>query len=555
MQYIGLDQVMLIEFNNLGMRITAMLGLPLFGCLAPLHLLYGGNAAGDDNLSKLGMANVVHGSQLVWAHAFFAWYVVAITQFLIFDAMKRFMDLRARWLADMSAPRATTLLVEEIPEGKNTEAEMRRYFDDLVFRRPSVRVVQVVKDTSELDPLLERLKVLRLELEKKGPEKPSILAEVAGLEASTKMLQEQIDTTDELNTFNAFVTFRDRQDATIVLKIFSPDDEEEIVATVPPAPEDIIWRDLLADPLRQTLRDYLGMACIAGLFFSFLPCIVGLSAITDLESVRAKMPALDAFVGRHPAVQSLWNGLLGGVAIIIMMSMLPTFLMMVFRAFWVNRGECFLQQRLQYYYFWFLIVFVLLITAIGSSLIETSAKLIEHPTMVFALLANTLPKSTHFYLNYLPIQWTTHAIGLTRNSTLFKFFLKKRFYEERRALELAEPEDQDYFGMGSRSARFTLTLVITLVFSTLSPLIVVLGWVEFFLGRIVYSYLFMYAETRKADLGGAFFCAAAQECSAWTLHLHHTDDRSAARADRHSLPWCHSSMHLSVHDPDLPQVR
>jgi len=405
----------------------------------------------------------------------------------------------------MSAPRATTLLVEEIPEGKNTEAEMRRYFDELVFRRPSVRVVQVVKDTSELDPLMERLKVLQLELEKKGPEKPSIMAELAGLEASTKMLQEQIDETDELNTFNAFVTFRDRQDATIALKIFSPDDEEEIVATVPPAPEDIIWRDLLADPLRQTVRDYLGMACIVGLFFSFLSCIIGLSAITDLDNMRAKMPDLDSFAASHPAFEALWKGLLGGVAIILMMSMLPTLLMMVFRMFWVNKSECFLQERLQYYYFWFMIVFVLLITAIGSSLIKTSSELVKQPTMVFALLANTLPKSTHFYLNYLPIQWTTHAISLTRNSTLFKFFLKKRFYEERRALELAEPEDQDYFGMGSRSARFTLTLVIALVFSTLSPLILVLGWVEFFLGRIVYSYLFMYAETRKADLGGAFF--------------------------------------------------
>lgn len=415
------------------------------------------------------------------------------------------MALRSQWLATMPAPRATTLLVEEIPEGKNTEAEMRRYFDELVFRRPSVRMVHIVKDTSELDPLMDRLKVLQLELEKKGPEKPSIMAEVAGLEASTKILQEQIDSTDDLNTFNAFVTFRDRQDATIALKIFSPDDEEEVVATVPPAPEDVIWKDLLADPLRQAFRDYLGSACILGLFFSFLPCIVGLSAITDLDNLTGKYPQFKAFVATHPAFEALWNGLLGGVAIIIMMSMLPTFLMIVFRAFWVNKGECFLQQRLQYYYFWFLIVFVLLITAVGSSLIETSAKLIEHPTMVFALLANTLPHSTHFYLNYLPIQWTTHAIGLTRNSTLVKFFLKKRFYEERRALELAEPEDQDYFGMGSRSARFTLTMVIVLVFSTLSPLITVLGFVEFFLGRIVYSYLFMFAEGRKADLGGAFF--------------------------------------------------
>jgi len=59
--------------------------------------------------------------------------------------------------------------------------------------------------------------------------------------------------------------------------------------------------------------------------------------------------------------------------------------------------------------------------------------------------------------------------------------------------------------MGSRSARFTLLLVITLVFCSLTPIISVIGFLNFFLCRVFYTYLFVFSEVRKPDLGGVFF--------------------------------------------------
>jgi len=59
--------------------------------------------------------------------------------------------------------------------------------------------------------------------------------------------------------------------------------------------------------------------------------------------------------------------------------------------------------------------------------------------------------------------------------------------------------------MGSRSARFAINLCIGIVYGTLSPPINLLCWVNFWVCRIVYGYLCPFAETKKADLGGAFF--------------------------------------------------
>lgn len=59
--------------------------------------------------------------------------------------------------------------------------------------------------------------------------------------------------------------------------------------------------------------------------------------------------------------------------------------------------------------------------------------------------------------------------------------------------------------MGSRSARFAALMSIGLVFCSLSPLITILTFVNFWLCRLFYGYLMVFAEERKGDLGGAFF--------------------------------------------------
>jgi hypothetical protein len=160
---------------------------------------------------------------------------------------------------------------------------------------------------------------------------------------------------------------------------------------------------------------------------------------------------------------------------------------------------------MQQVYFFFLVTFVLLVTAIGSSLVATLQEILESPFKIFGLLANSLPTSSHFYLNYVVTNWGTQGTNLTRSSQLHKFIKAGGNQNEDAARKKAEPEDPDYHGIGSRTARFTLIMVIVLTFCTLSPLIIILGIVFFYLCRLVMGYLFVYSEDVKPDLGGAFY--------------------------------------------------
>merc|ERR1719401_1671213 len=78
--------------------------------------------------------------------------------------------------------------------------------------------------------------------------------------------------------------------------------------------------------------------------------------------------------------------------------------------------------------------------------------------------------------------------------------------EEPKIKKYSEPEDQDYYGMGSRSARMALLLIIGFVFGTICPLMHVVVFWNFFVARTVYGYLIPFVEDRKDDMGGAHWC-------------------------------------------------
>lgn len=120
-------------------------------------------------------------------------------------------------------------------------------------------------------------------------------------------------------------------------------------------------------------------------------------------------------------------------------------------------------------------------------------------------MATALPTSTHFYLNFLILQCPLHFLQLTRWMQVLKFLAFSRIFKAERARELAEPEGQAFNGVGSRSARFTIQLLIGVVYTTISPLCSVTCFLNFATCRLVYGYLMVYAEGRKADLGGVFW--------------------------------------------------
>lgn len=537
---VGLDHWLLLEFMHLAMKILGVLMIPNLFIMGPCHMFLGGNRAGDDRLSYLGMANVVDGSNLYWAHCVVVWISVWIVQHHIYSAMREFMPLRFTWMKQMPEPRSRTVLVENIQEDHRSDAELNKYFTEMLRGDDGggdiIESAYVIKNTQ--DGLIAKAKqheewcdMLDQERKKKedtgeDPEIteigvrfgekvksiPHLEAKLAELEAAAEEERKDIlkiveeGKTNDIYTANGFVTFKHRRDMEIAMRLQYTPDEDTFVVSVPPDPSDVVYTDLMVDETREAASETLGWACVAGLFFGYMPIIIGISSVASLSTLSAHVALFRFIINQYPSIAAIWDGLVGAIALTLMVSFLPTFLVLIFDGFFALKAKAWLQHKIQIWYYYFNLVFILLVTAVGSSLLSTVDSLLEDPTSIFKLLATTMPTASHFYLNLYPTQWATQSMEFMRYIPLGKFHAFKRLLgDELKAHDKAEPEDQDYYGKGSRSARLTIFLVIATTFCTLSPLMCLLAYIHFYLCRLFYGFMFVWAEIPKPDLGGAFW--------------------------------------------------
>jgi len=538
----GLDHWLLLEFTHLSMKILSVLAIPNLLILGPCHMFLGGNRAGEDKLSYLGMANVVDGSNLYWIHCIVVWLSVWIVQHHIYAAMHEFMHLRFDWLKEMPDPRSQTILVENIQEEHRSDEKLKQYFETMLRGDDAggeeiVESAYVIKDTQHTllvtatkhAEYCERLDEAKAKKEQDGGESPLIYKEgemwgekvdaityyesrITELETEAEKERQRIldvvktGDLDAMYTGNGFVTFKHRRECEISMQLKYTPDEDTFVVSVPPDPSDVVYTDLMVDESREAASETIGWSCIAGLFFGYMPIIIGISSVASLSTLSAHVALFRMIVDEYPGIAAVWDGLVGAIALTLMVSFLPTFLVLIFDTFFALKARAWLQHKVQIWYYYFNLVFILLVTAVGSSLLSTVDSLLEDPTSIFQLLATTLPTASHFYLNLYPAQWATQSMEFMRYVCLTKWIGFNRLLgDEEKARDKSEPEDQDYYGKGSRSARFTIFLVIATTFCTLSPLMIALAFIHFALCRLFYGWMFVFAEIPKADLGGAFW--------------------------------------------------
>eukprot|EP00933_Yihiella_yeosuensis_P027715 TRINITY_DN21600_c0_g2_i1.p1 TRINITY_DN21600_c0_g2~~TRINITY_DN21600_c0_g2_i1.p1 ORF type:complete len:764 (+),score=106.23 TRINITY_DN21600_c0_g2_i1:66-2294(+) len=522
--YSGLDHGMLVEFQHLAMRITVAIGVPSLLILAPIHSEFG-DALAEDEFSHLSLGNVRQGSWILWLHVFFVWYVVIAVHVLLLKAQHhQFLPRRRQWLEDLPSSRACTVLVEGIPEKSRSSDKLAAMFDD-TFGFSVVKEVAFAKDTSKLMPFIAKRKEVEYTMQQRERNlekvEPQLLKEYANACLAVTAIREEIRGSDSYALNAAFVTFVDRRQAEFARGItysFGPDKYE---VSFPPEPSDVNFSSFekpFKQPLRQAGAELTGRALVTSLFFAFLPVVAGISAILSDEHLSEYVPHFRSFAESHPALAAIWNGLVGNLALAALMCLVPAALSQTFLRCFRMTSFGLLQSKIQEWYFFFLIVFVLLVTAIGSSLFQRARTLAERPPEVLMILAETLPGSTNFYLTWAALQCANPFVDLTRHQNLRRYFVAEKValltqgsINEREIRLQAEPESQNYHGIGARSARSTLQLSVAITLCSLQPAVTILSLIGFACNRLAFSYLPVFAETHKADWGGIY----------WQRQLHH----------------------------------
>lgn len=523
-EWMGLDIAMAIEFHILCARLMFQIAVPSMLVLAPLNLYFGDNK-GIDKLSRIGMANLTYNHPWIYyIIAAVVWAVVVVTEATLRSAQARFLVLRADWLHRQPLPRASTILVEGIPREHRSDQKLRSFFES-IFGAESVKGAHVMKRTGDLPDLVAKRAAAKhrkhkaeLQWEKAGGhegDKPlarssccsarvdaikfySQRAEELGshIAVRRKQILFQAESVGGVNMDWGFVTFHERQAAEVAMVLRYTYSGEDWRTSLPPEASSVDWRSLTeARPFRVG-ASVAGYLITLGLFLGFIPICLHItnSAIT---------------IDMGP-LQPVWAAFAPTLGLFVFVSLLPTVFLWIFQNFFTLYSDTWAQAHLQDWYFLFMIFFVVLVTAIGNDLSEFLRRVAAHPFSIFHLLADKLPYATHFYIHYLVLQWPSHLVHCIRPSNLLRFVGARQLFEEEEARQLSEPEDQGYHGLGSRSARWTINAVIGIVFSTLSPLVALLAGIDFIICRVMFGYVLVFAETKKNDLGGAFWVKQMQ---------------------------------------------
>jgi hypothetical protein len=547
----GLDAYMFLEYYRLMRWITLFLTGSTLSILCPMHYYFGTNGPEIDILSRVGINNLPQGSAAFWVHTAYVWYIVAVVVAFVVDAQSKFLKYRYHWLKCQPYPQAQTLLVESIPKKYCSDKACRAFFESMhgaeavervyVIRRAGMLYslqAKVDTITSKLDAARKSLadeaadEHLENELEGLGNEMRAEAAKVnkaaAALEANPAELSPDTCSAEthpdggdqgkedyaqaEVFSSSAFVTFTSRRWKHSAFKEHYSSYADEFILSLAPDPDDVKYKNLGMMRAEQENYEMIGNFMLLGIFSCWMPAVIALSALTSLRNLQNEIPFVASLCQREPLLEGILEGILATLALKVCMGMLPALLMFIFKHFLCKTSGAMAQFHMQSWFFAFNVLFVVLVTAIGRSIISTFSVLAGNPSMILDMLALSMPTTSHFYLHYVILEWLGVAIEQLRFSNLLKYLAYRAMKTpEAEAKRKSEPEDEASFGMGSRFAKATTYTTIVLCFCTCCPLINLFAWVYFRLGSHTYTYLLCEAETKKPDLGGLFWVQAMKQ--------------------------------------------
>jgi len=505
-QVAGLDACMHLQFQALALKVLVSL-MVIIVVLCPVH------KAASSNKTEFfaAISWTVHEDRysVLWLHCVTVWFVVLVATRHLCKAQERFLPLRYAWLRRLRPPQATTVIVEGIPASLRTDARLGAYLASL-FSEEAILRSYVVRKSKRLESKLSRLEyaerkfnqaITRLDKDVDGEQLKNIQEELAGESARVARAADFFD--PEVCANAGIVTFRTYRDVRLALREQLSTDRFTLSMKVAPAPEDI-WYDSLQMP-ESVARNRSGWMCILGLFAAFAPLVVFVSSLVRLDTLEKMAPVLAELKRDAPVFASMLEGILATGALNAMMASTPLIFYLVCRSFFRPLSYSDVQLRVQNLYFTFLVFFVLLVTAFTQGVLSTLWLVAQQPAYIVSLLANSLPLASHFYVNYVTVGCLSCTYELIRFFPLLKFLSLKEIVGEKEAKQKAEFESVEF---GSRVGKSTMMLVISIVFCSLCPVILIVGSIYFFQERVSHGYLCYYAEPKQPDLGGRFWVQA-----------------------------------------------
>ncbi|KAL9014700.1 MAG: hypothetical protein Q9173_000649 [Seirophora scorigena] len=275
------------------------------------------------------------------------------------------------------------------------------------------------------------------------------------------------------------------------------------------APHEVIWANMGVTSRGRVIRTCIALVLFTGILLLWSIPTTILTSLSQLASLRDSVSWL-FWLQNWPS----WIiGLISGPLVSILLALLIQLVVPALaRKLAVLVGAPTRSKReliTQDFYFTFLFVELVLLTAVSSSVVKIVPLIIDNPVSIPTLLATNVPTSANYFFNYLIVQ----SLGFS-GSILFQY-LRILYISLIWPCFTQTPREEAWLQTtiphqmwGNVYSLFTNFAVIgenRFIFSVVSPLMLIFVSVTFSLFWVAYRHNYYYVQRNKVDTHGLLF--------------------------------------------------
>jgi hypothetical protein len=278
------------------------------------------------------------------------------------------------------------------------------------------------------------------------------------------------------------------------------------------APGDVIWDNMSVKWWERYLRMILVSAVVMGLVIAWAVPVSFLTSLANLANLQTRWPATFGFIGDMPPwLITALQGLLPPAVTAGLLALLPVILRLLATQQGVPTGMG-VELSVQGFYFAFIFVQLFLIVTLANSIFTVLSNLAKNPGSVFTEVGRTVPTAGNYFFSYMILQALTVSSGaLFQIGSLVVWFLLRPILDNTARQKFNRQLNLPSVQWGTFFPTYTNFGCIGLIFSVISPLIMIFNIITFSLFWIAYRYNTLYVNKFRFDTGGLLFPKAVNQ--------------------------------------------
>ncbi|KAF2005619.1 DUF221-domain-containing protein [Amniculicola lignicola CBS 123094] len=280
--------------------------------------------------------------------------------------------------------------------------------------------------------------------------------------------------------------------------------------TVEVNPNYVIWDNLSMSWWMRYVRSFWVVVLIIALIICWGIPVSFTGALSQINELTKTLPWLKWLNNLPVWAISFIQGVLPPLFLAILFAVLPIILRFLAGMTGVTTaGER--ELLVQNFYFAFVFVQLFLVVSIATGISATITKLIDNPISVPQTLAQNLPKSANYFYSYMILQALSISSGtLLQIGAVLVLFIS-RWLDTTPRQKVSRVLSRPGINWGTMIPVYTNFGAIGIIYSVISPFIMIMMLLTFTLFWFTYRYQMMYVSYAKAETNGLIFPKAINQ--------------------------------------------